>query len=109
MEDRGLRQEDLVVEVVDVSHRQEERVQLEDLMVEGTFHQLMGLLHTWEVEVEVRRRLAELEVRVQVLEVLEFKIILRVPIYTMPVEAAAPAQPTLQEELVVLVAVELVA
>jgi hypothetical protein len=36
MEDRGLRQEDLVAEVVDVSHRQEEWVQLEDLVVEGT-------------------------------------------------------------------------
>ena len=51
----------------------------------------------------------ELEVvlRIQVLEVLDFKIVLRV--YTMPVEAAAQAQQALQEEVVVLVAVELVA
>ena len=59
MEDRGLWQEDLVVEVVDFSHRQEERVQLEDLMAEGTVREYRltgGLLHTWEVEVEVQER-----------------------------------------------------
>ena len=59
MEDRRLRQEDLVVEVVDVSHRQEDRVQLEDLVVEGTVREYRHweeLLHTWEVEVEVQGR-----------------------------------------------------
>jgi hypothetical protein len=49
----------------------------------------------------------EVVVGVQVLEVLDFKIVLRV--YTMLEVEAAPAATTLQEELVVRVVVELVA
>jgi hypothetical protein len=58
LEDRELRMEDLVVVVLDVKRRQEERVRAEEIMVAGQMRRspAMAHLHISELEVEVRGR-----------------------------------------------------
>jgi len=58
LEEQGLRMEDLVVEVLDVKRRQEERVRAEEIMVAGQMRRspAMAQLHISDLEVEVRGR-----------------------------------------------------